>query len=117
MSDPIPRTWGLYVTDMLTAARKVAQYTQSLDFESFVSDELVYDATLRNLALIGEAARQIPSDVRDRNPEIPWRMIIAARNQLIHGYLGIDDQIIWSIIHDDLPSLIEALVNLDSATG
>jgi uncharacterized protein with HEPN domain len=71
--------------------------------------DFTYDATLRNLELIGEAATHIPDEVRTTNPDIPWRLVIATRNRLIHAYLGIDDDTIWSIIQDDIPALISAL--------
>jgi uncharacterized protein with HEPN domain len=67
---------------------------------------------LRNLELIGEAATHVPEDVCAGHPEIPWRMIIATHNRLIHAYLGIDDDILWSIIHDDIPALVTALRSL-----
>ena len=70
---------------------------------------ITYDATLRNLELIGEAATHIPDIIRAAHPEIPWRMIIATRNRLIHGYLGIDDDTLWSIIRDDVPELLPLL--------
>jgi len=59
--------------------------------------------------MIGEAATHIPDEVRVAHPEIPWRMIIATRNRLIHGYLGIDDDTLWSIIQDDVPLLLPLL--------
>ena len=62
-----------------------------------------------NLELIGEAATHIPDDIRVAYSEIPWRMVIATRNRLIHGYLGIDDDTLWSIIHDDVPELLTML--------
>ena len=67
---------------------------------------------MRNLELIGEAATHIPEIVRSAHPEIPWRQIIAVRNRVIHAYLGIDDDIIWSIIRDDIPVLLVALKRL-----
>ena len=70
---------------------------------------LNYDATLRNLELIGEAATHIPEAVRQAHPAIPWRMLVATRNRLIHGYLGIDNDTLWSIIQDDLPGLLHQL--------
>jgi uncharacterized protein with HEPN domain len=109
------REWRFYLTDMLSFARKVAAYTEGLDQEDFVSSGLTYDATLRNLELIGEAATKIPSEVKEENPEIPWRQVIATRNRLIHAYLGIDDDIIWSIIEADIPKLIEDLENLTTS--
>lgn len=67
---------------------------------------------MRNLELIGEAATHIPDEVRAATPNIPWRMIIATRNRLIHGYLGIDGDTLWSIIQDDIPALLIALLEL-----
>jgi uncharacterized protein with HEPN domain len=77
-----------------------------------VADARTYDATLRNLELIGEAATHIPDEVRAAHPEIAWRLIIATRNRLIHAYLGIDDDTLWSIIQDDIPVLITGLQEL-----
>ena len=71
-----------------------------------------YDATLRNLELIGEAATHVPADVRDAAADVPWRLIVAVRNRLIHGYLGIDDDTLWSIVSDDLVPLRAALTRL-----
>ena len=77
-----------------------------------MTDEQIYDATLRNLELIGEAATHIPDEVRTAHPEIPWLLIIATRNRLIHGYLGIDDDTVWSIIQDNMPELLPLLKTL-----
>lgn len=103
------RDWRLYTDDMRTFAQKVLSYTQGLDQRQFVESGMRYDATLRNLELIGEAATHVPDEVRKAHPEIPWRMIVATRNRLIHAYLGIDDDTIWSIIQDDIPGLLAAL--------
>ncbi|MFT4100106.1 MAG: DUF86 domain-containing protein [Burkholderiaceae bacterium] len=70
-----------------------------------------------NLELIGEAATHVPDEVRTAHGEIPWRMIVATRNRLIHGYLGIDDDTLWSIIRDDVPALIRQLRAQKAATG
>lgn len=106
------REWRFYLDDMIAFAEKVLAYTRDLDQTGFVADGLTYDATLRNLELIGEAATHIPDEVRAAHPEIPWRMIIATRNRLIHAYLGIDDDTLWSIIRDDIPFLLAALQTL-----
>jgi uncharacterized protein with HEPN domain len=74
----------------------------------FIENNITFDATLRNLELIGEAATHIPKEIQSAHPEIPWRLIIATRNRLIHAYLGIDDDTIWSIIQDDIPALLYA---------
>lgn len=109
MSDTGKREWRFYLEDMIGFAKKVLSYTNGLDQAGFVANELVYDATLRNLELIGETATRIPDEVRENHSDIPWRMIIATRNRLIHGYLGIDDDTLWSIIRDDVPGLLQRL--------
>jgi uncharacterized protein with HEPN domain len=109
LSDSFQREWHFYLSDMIEFAEKVLTYTKGLDQAGFVKNELTYDATLRNLELIGEAATHIPDEVRNARPEIPWRMIIATRNRLIHGYLGIDEDTLWSIIQDDVPELLPVL--------
>lgn len=86
-----------------------------MDQAGFIDHGLHYDATLRNLELIGEAATHIPNEVRAAHADIPWRQIIATRNRLIHGYLGIDDDTLWSIIQDDVPALLAALRRLQEA--
>ena len=103
------REWRFYLDDMIAFAEKVLAYTDNLDQAGFVANGLIYDATLRNLELIGEAATHIPDEVRAAHAAIPWRMIVATRNRLIHGYLGIDDDTLWSIIQDDIPLLLTAL--------
>ena len=105
----LKREWRFYVDDMIGFAEKVLSYTEGLDQDSFTAHDLTYDATLRNLELIGEAATHIPDTISQQYPEIPWRMIIATRNRLIHAYLGIDDDTVWSIIQDNIPELLAQL--------
>ena len=83
-----------------------------LDQVAFVASGLNYDATVRNLELIGEAATHVPEAVRQANPQIPWRLVIATRNRLIHGYLGIDNDTLWSIVRCDVPALLPKLLAL-----
>lgn len=106
------REWRFYVDDMIAFADAVIAYTDGLDQEAFVASRLNYDATLRNLELIGEAAGHIPEEVRALATEIPWRQVVATRNRLIHGYLGIDNDTLWSIIQDDIPPLRARLLRL-----
>lgn len=113
MSDASPpREWRFYVEDMVAFCDKAVTYTRGLDRASFAADAMRYDATLRNLELIGEAATHVPADVRAVAPDVPWRMVIAVRNRLIHGYLGIDDDTLWSVVCDDLAPLREGLTKL-----
>jgi len=106
----VQREWRFYIADiMIIAAEKVVAYTLSFDQARFVANSLTYDATLRNLELIGEAATHVPEPIRIGYPAIPWRLIVATRNRLIHGYLGIDNDTLWSIVSTDVPKLLDAL--------
>lgn len=107
------REWRFYVQDMIAFCEKVLAFTQGQQQDQFVADAMRFDATVRNLELIGEAASHIPQNVRDAHPAVPWRMLIATRNQLIHGYLGLDNDILWSIIQTDVPVLLHLLQTLD----
>jgi uncharacterized protein with HEPN domain len=112
VSDHLQREWRLYIADMIGFAEKVLSYTHGLDQTRFIASGITYDATLRNLELIGEAAIKVPDTIRTDNSGIPWRMLIATRNRLIHGYLGIDNDTLWSIIRDDVPALLVELRKL-----
>ena len=92
--------------------RKSLPLLPGMDQSAFVADTLTYDATLRNLELIGEAATHVPDEIRKEHPEIQWRSIVATRNRLAHGYLGIDDDVIWDIIQTDITELLPALQTL-----
>ena len=94
---------------MIGFCTKVLEYTRHLDENNFGASGLNYDAALRNMELIGEAAAHIPDQVRSRHPEIAWRKVIATRNRLIHGYLGIDNDVLWSIVQTDIPQLLQQL--------
>ena len=103
------RGWQLYVKDMIGFSERRVFYTSGRDQAAFVADDRTYDATLRNLELIGEAATHIPGAVRDTHPEIVWRLIIATRNRVAHGHLGIDEDLTWDVIRTDIPNLLPAL--------
>ncbi len=111
MSEAVQREWRFCLDDMIAFAEKAVACTDGLDQAAFVASGLNYDATVRNLELIGEATH-VPEAVRSASPEVPWRQVIATRNRLIHGYLGIDNDTLWSIVRDDLPVLLPALRKL-----
>lgn len=112
MSEPQLREWRFYIEDMVGFCGKVLSYTQGLDVNSFAGSGMHYDATLRNIELVGEAATHIPDSIRQAHPQIAWRKIIATRNRLIHGYLGIDNDVLWSIVQSDIPQLLRQLLDL-----
>jgi len=117
MSDGAAREWRFYIDDMIAFAEKVIEYTDGFDRDRFIASGLNYDATLRNLELIGEAASHVPDVVRAAHLQVPWRLVIATRNRLIHGYLGIDNDTLWSIVVTDVPALLLSLRGVKSASA
>lgn len=99
------RDYRLYLEDILEAISRIEEYTQGLSFEEFAKNNLVIDAVVRNLEIIGEACRSLPEEIRQRNPDVEWRKIIGLRNILIHQYFGVDIEIVWDIVKNKLPDL------------
>jgi len=94
---------------MLAAIEKIASYTAGMDYATFAADDLRVDAVLRNLAIIGEAARHIPASITDSWPNISWVDIRAFRNLIVHEYFGVNRTIVWQTLINDLPPLAETL--------
>jgi uncharacterized protein with HEPN domain len=80
-----------------------------LNFDEFASDTKSVDAVIRNVAVIGEAARAVPADMQSAHPDIPWRIMGDMRNVVVHAYFQVDLNILWQTVQDDLPPLIEPL--------
>jgi len=95
-----------YLLDIVVAARKVINFTNGVTREQFDNDEILQNAVIRFLEIIGEASRSISQELKDSHPEIPWREIIGMRNRLIHHYFKVDAEKVWETIQDDIPSLI-----------
>lgn len=108
-ADRPPREWRFYIVDMIEFAEKVLAYTKGVDQDTLVADPLRYDAVLRNLELIGEAATHIPGHVRAAHPDVPWRAIVGLSNRLAHGYLTVSDRVVWTTIQEAVPSLVPSL--------
>jgi uncharacterized protein with HEPN domain len=98
---------------MRQACAKVERYTRGLSLDDFRKDEKTYDAVVRNLEVIGEAAKFLPQDVRDQVAQIDWRKVSGLRNVIAHAYFGIDDAILWNIVTTKIPELADALRQLD----
>jgi len=90
---------------MTEACRRITLYTQGMDAEQFQGDEKTRDAVLRNLEVIGEAAKRLPADIRIGHSAIDWRRIAGFRDIIAHAYFGIDPAILWDIVSNKVPEL------------
>lgn len=98
-----------YLRDMVENAEKALSFVKGLDYDGFCEDDKALYAVIRALEIIGEAARQIPENVRENNPETPWREIAGMRNKLTHEYFGVNTKVVWRTVHEDLPVIISVL--------
>jgi uncharacterized protein with HEPN domain len=99
------RNLHLYFEDIQQSCAKVMRYTTGLTIEQFTQNELVYDAVLRNLEIIGEAAKNIPDVVRQQFAFIEWRKITGFRDIVAHQYFSVADSIVWDIVQNKIPEL------------
>lgn len=100
---------AVFLDDILEACSKIFRYTEGLTLDAFRADDKTVDAVVRNFAIIGEAAGKIPDDIRGAMPEVEWKRMAAMRNVLIHGYFGVDPDILWQVTQLKLPGLRAAI--------
>ena len=93
----------LILEDLISFCSKLERYIKDMEKKEFQKNELVIDAVLRNLELIGEASKRLSDDFKNRNPQLPWKKIIGLRNIVIHAYSDVDIDIIWDIIKKNIP--------------
>ena len=93
----------LYIADIINAMEKIFEYTEGMTKQEFKKNELVKDAVLRNIEIIGEAANKLSEEIYNNYKNVPWRRMIGLRNIVIHEYFGVDLNIIWKIITVNLP--------------
>ena len=98
-----------YLLDILTAARKILLFTDSVTWEQFEQDEILQNAVIRWLEIIGEAARSLSDETKNSHPGIPWRGRIGMRNRLIHHYFRVDLTRVWETVQSDVPALVPLL--------
>ena len=112
------RSYRLYLNDILESIEKIKRYTSGLSFEEFTASDLIFDAVVRNLEIIGEASSHIPDSIQSAFPTVPWRLMKDMRNVLSHEYFGIDVDIVWKTATESLPQLVEPIKTaMDQAQG
>ncbi len=114
MSDT-KRDYRLYLRDIVEHARKIMRYVHGKTYEQFTQDDMLIDAVVRNLEVIGEAVKHIPYSVRRKHPHVAWRKIAGLRDILIHDYTNVSLPILWDIITNKLPELIEQIDHILAA--
>lgn len=112
-----PRDVRDYIQDILGSAVNIQDYILGMTQEQFLEDKKTRDAVVRNLEIIGEATNKIPQHIRDKHAKIPWHEIIAMRNKLAHEYFGIDFEILWQTLHEDLAPLVSAVQEIATELG
>ena len=112
MSERDPR---LYCEDILESGHAILEFVEDLTFEAFCDDRKTYSAVIREFEIIGEAVGKLPESLRKRRPDVEWQDIKDFRNLLLHEYFGVDLEIVWNIIEDDLPLLMDAVNELSRA--
>jgi len=101
----VPRDALVLLDDIAEACRRIARYTAGLSIDDFRNDEKTLDAVARNLEIIGEAAKKLPSDIREEMSSVEWNRIAGLRDVLIHNYFGVDADIIWDVVQTKVPEL------------
>lgn len=109
---PSARDWRLYADDIIESCGKVRRFLAGRTYESFFADELTRDAVIRNLEVIGEAAKNLPDDVIAKAPDVDWRKVRGMRDVIAHGYFGLDMKVVWSTATTKLDQLEAAVRRL-----
>ena len=101
------RNIKIYLKDIIVAIEAIEKFVKDLDFAEIKNNDLISSEVIRKFELIGEAAKNIPKEITEKYPEIPWKVLVAFRDKLIHFYFGIKYDIVWETIKSKLPELKE----------
>jgi uncharacterized protein with HEPN domain len=99
------RDWQLFLRDINTCIERIGKYISGLSRKDFFADQKTMDAVMRNLEIIGEAAKRLPENIKGEYPNVQWRKLAGLRDILIHHYFGIDEDIIWDVLANKIPEV------------
>lgn len=94
-----------YIEDIVSCIEEVEQFTCEMTFDEFLEDTKTINASIRSLEVLGEAAKKIPDNIRDQYQNIPWKRMSGMRDKLIHDYFGVDLELVWTVIKEELPPI------------
>jgi len=109
------RTDQDYLADMLEAARRALVYCAGMTYEQFLADPKTQDAVVRNIEILGEAAKRLSPQCRGATAAVPWKNIAGMRDRLVHAYFGVNWDVVWTVVTDDLQPLAEHLQSILAA--
>lgn len=99
------REYKDYFQDIIESISDIEIFIKNMSFENFVKDKKTINAVIRSIEVIGEASKKIPDTIRRKNPSMPWKKMTGMRDKLIHEYFGIDFEVLWKTVKEDIPSL------------
>lgn len=102
----------IYLQDIFDSISKIERFTANVPYEVFVKDEEKMDAVIRNLEIIGEAANNVPTEIKEKYPQVLWEKMVSTRNKVLHEYFGVDIEILWKTVQEDLPILKKQFENI-----
>jgi uncharacterized protein with HEPN domain len=102
----------LLLGDIIDSIQKIKNYTNGMSSKEFFGDDKTLDAVIRNFEIIGEAANRMPEEIRDNFNDVNWHRIRGFRNRIVHDYMGIDYEIVWEIIVNDLEELQQQIQHI-----
>jgi uncharacterized protein with HEPN domain len=108
----VSRDPRLYLDDLIEAVENALRFSEGLERENCLPGSMVFEAIVRQIEVIGEAAAHLPPEVQRQAPSIPWVNLIGMRNRLIHGYFAVDPDIVWSVVQHNMPVMLPALKEL-----